>query len=111
MKLKHFVAPGITIGFLIMIAGVTAGLGLIIEKQDGMHDRTKVAGVTTFEIMLSHFIPQAGLILVQAAIAFAIMFLAFEIHHVGSIPLAFCLTVWAGTAGVLLGNSNQQLTN
>ena len=101
----EFIAPGVALGFLFFMCVLTCGLAYIIEKKDGMLSRTLVAGVTTIEIMLSHFITQFGVVLVQAIIAFVIMFVVFDIPRIGSPVLAFALTILGSIAGMSLGKT------
>jgi len=99
----NFIAPGVAVGFLFFMGALTCGLAYIIEKKDGMLNRTIVAGVNTLEIMISHLITQFGVGLVQTILAFIIMFVVFDIPREGSPVLAFVLTILCSIAGMSLG--------
>jgi len=99
----NFVVPGVVIGFLPFLSCVSCALSYIIEKKDGMLARTKVAGVTAFEVMLSHSIPQFGIIITQTIIAFLIMYACDIPFHIGSPLLACLLTVIASITGMAMG--------
>jgi len=107
MKFRNYLAPGMAISFICFLSTLTCGLAFIVEKKDGMIHRTKVAGVTTVEIMLSHFIPQLGVILIQSACAFLIMFVMYDIPHEGSLWLAYSVVIWSGIGGIGLGKDKR----
>lgn len=86
------------------MSALTCGLAYIIEKKDGMLHRSLIAGVTTLEIMISHFIPQFVVVTIQAILAFIIMFVVFEIPQVGSPVLAFFLVILSSVCGMTMGN-------
>ncbi len=86
------------------MSALTCGLAYIIEKKDGMLHRSLIAGVTTMEIMVSHFIPQLFVVIVQAILAFIIMFVVFQTPQVGSPVLAFFLVLLSSVSGMTMGN-------
>lgn len=86
------------------MSALTCGLAYIIEKKDGMLHRSLIAGVTTMEIMVSHFIPQFVVVIGQAILAFVIMFVVFEIPQTGSPVLAFFLVLLSSVCGMAMGN-------
>lgn len=103
MRFRDFIAPGITCMFFATLATLTCGLAFLVEKTDGMIERTKVAGVTITEIMMSHFFPQFGIVIVQNFCSFTIMFVIFDIPQEGSIILAFCVVLLHGVSAIGLG--------
>jgi len=100
---NNFIAPGVSVGFLFFMGALTCGLAYIIVKKDGMLNRTIVAGVNTFEIMLSHLITQFAIGFVQTVLAFIIMFVVFDIPREGNPVLAFVLNLLCSLAGMSLG--------
>ena len=100
-----YLAPGIIISLIAVMVMLSCAMSFIAEKNDGMVHRTKVAGVTIFEIMMSHCIPQFGVIVIQTACAFLIMFVLFDTPSEGSITLAFFLVVCHGLSGIVLGET------
>lgn len=85
------------------MSALTCGLAYIIEKKDGMLHRSLIAGVTTMEIMISHFIPQFVVVVVQAVLAFIIMFVVFETPQMGSTVLAFFIVLLSSVSGMCMG--------
>lgn len=85
------------------MSALTCGLAYIIEKKDGMLHRSLIAGVTTSEIMISHFIPQFAVVIVQAILAFIILFAVFETPKIGSPVLAYFLVLLSSISGMSMG--------
>jgi ABC-type multidrug transport system permease subunit len=96
-------------GFLFFMGALTCGLAYIIEKKDGMLNRTLVAGVTTMEIVMGHLLTQFAVVIVQAIIAFVIMFVVFDIPKIGSPVLAFAITILNSIAGMSVGKLKFQI--
>ena len=60
---------------------------IIMERNEGMMDRTWVAGVTPGEFALAHFLVSLVVNLLQVIITLVFMILVFQ---VGSVPLSCC---------------------
>lgn len=88
-----------------MFSLLTCGLGFISEKKEMMMERTKVAGVSTFETMVSFLAPQLGVVVIQFGFSFIIMFILFDIPHEGSLLLALALGVAFSLSGVSAGKN------
>lgn len=96
--------PGVALGFIFFMCALQCGLTYIVEKKDGMLNRTMVAGVSTTEIMLSHFIIQLFIMsLIQIIIAYLIVHILFKVPLEGSLILSFFLIVLNSIAGMSLG--------
>jgi ABC-type multidrug transport system permease subunit len=55
-KFLNFAAPGMMISIIFFLAiGLTA-LIFVVEKKEGLLERSWIAGVTTVEVMLAHII-------------------------------------------------------
>jgi len=55
-RFLNFAAPGMMISIIFFLAiGLTA-LIFVVEKKEGLLDRSLIAGVTTIEIMFAHII-------------------------------------------------------
>jgi len=81
----------------------STAMSMISEKSSGALERTMVAGVTTLEIMISHFVTQFVLMILQALSSFTLVFLWFQLETVGSMGLAFSLTLLMGIVGISFG--------
>jgi len=80
---------------------------MITEKRSGAMERTKVAGVTDVELLISHFLTQFVLLLLQSLLSFAIMISVFQIKVHGSIVLAFTMGILIGVSGISFGTHAQ----
>jgi len=78
---------------------------MITEKKSGAVARTKVAGVTDLEIMISHFLTQFVLLICQSLISYGIMISVFHIKVHGSIFLAFGMGLLIGISGISCGET------
>ena len=105
ISVTDFITPGIAIAFISFMSSLTCGLAFIVEKKDGMLHRAMVAGVLKLEIMLAHSATHFFVLIVQTMVCFLVMFFVFDIPKLGSLPLAFALTLINGMAGMALGNS------
>jgi ABC-type transport system involved in cytochrome c biogenesis permease component len=78
-----FMAPGImvTIIFLLSI-GLTALL-FVIEKKEGLLERTAVANVNTIELIGAHVTLKLVVMVIQTAVLLAITTLLFDIRVQG----------------------------
>ena len=82
---------------------------MIMEKKSGAMERTKVAGITDLEIMISHFLTQFVLVICQSTISYAIMISVFQIRVQGSIFLAHQLGVLIGVSGICFGKLTKNM--
>ena len=75
-----------------MAVGLTA-LSFIIERKEGLLDRSWVAGVTATEVMLAHVVAQFAVMVVQVAAVLIFMIYVFEIPAQGSMVWIIILTL------------------
>jgi ABC-type multidrug transport system permease subunit len=52
----NFAGPGMMISIIYFLAIGLTGLMFVVEKKEGLLERSWISGVTTVEIMLSHMI-------------------------------------------------------
>lgn len=76
---------------------------MITEKKSGAMERTKVAGVTDLELMISHFVTQSVVLLIQSILSYVIMISVFKIRVQGSILLAYLIGLAVGVSGISFG--------
>ena len=56
LEFVNFVGPGMMISIIYFLAIGLTGLMFVVEKKEGLLERSWITGVTTVEIMLSHMI-------------------------------------------------------
>ncbi|CAF4624595.1 unnamed protein product [Rotaria socialis] len=102
-KFLNFAAPGMMISIIFFLAiGLTA-LIFVVEKKEGLLERSWIAGVTTIEIMLAHVIVKFFIQIIQ--IIFLIVFadFIFKVEIKGSIFLSIMLIFVQGICGMSYG--------
>lgn len=99
----------VTIMFTITI-GLT-GLMFVIEKKEGLLDRSLVAGVHVTEIMMAHISIKLAIQIFQITLLMAISTLAFGIQIKGSFILASLLLLLQGFCGMSYGLALSALHN
>ena len=87
-------------GFIILLGYFYA---YFFHFQDGLLDRSWVAGVLSFEVMLSHILTQFLVLIGQTSITLVFMFLVFKIPCHGPIGLIILITILQGFTGMCLG--------
>lgn len=91
----------ITIIFTLTI-GLTA-LMFVIEKKEGLLDRSWVAGVTTIEIMSAHVTAKLLIMIVQITILIIIANLVFDVTMKGSNFISALILLLQGFCGMSYG--------
>lgn len=76
---------------------------LIIERTEGLLDRSWVAGVQSGEILLSHVCTQFVVMCGQTALVLIFMILVFDVTNNGDIMLVVILTILQGLCGMCFG--------
>lgn len=99
----NFMAPGVMISIPFFLATGLTALSFVIERKQGLLDRSLVAGVSAVEIMIGHIATQFLVMLVQVALLLAIALVAFKIPSEGSLLLVIILTLLQGLTGMALG--------
>ncbi|KAM7294253.1 hypothetical protein ISCGN_023770, partial [Ixodes scapularis] len=99
----EFMAPGIIISITyIMAVGLTA-ISIVSEQKEGLLERSWVAGVRPFEVILSHVVCQFLVMFVQVAGLLVFTFIVFEIPSRGPFVWVVLLTLLQGCCGMIYG--------
>lgn len=61
----EFMAPGVILSITYFMAVGLTALSFIIERKEGLLERSWVAGVTATEVMLAHVVAQFAVMVVQ----------------------------------------------
>ena len=102
-SLISFIAPGAFIIVAYFATNVMTTHLLIKERNDGLIERSLVAGVTPTELVLSHIILQTLLLAFQVGFKLIVAFLIFTIPNSGSLISAVILTFLQGICGLMFG--------
>ncbi|CAG2104765.1 unnamed protein product [Medioppia subpectinata] len=99
----HFMAPGFILSLAFFCAIATSALSLVLERKDGLLERSLVSGVHPNEYILSHVLTQTMVVILQTFSVLMIAFLIFEIPNRGSILWVSVLIVMQGVCGMAYG--------
>jgi len=86
----------------IMATGLTA-LAFILERRDGLFERSLVAGVDTFQILMAHALTQIIVMVVQILLVLVFTFLVFDIPSRGPFIWVILLLLLQGMTGMAFG--------
>ncbi|GAB0090644.1 ABC transporter G family member 23 [Sergentomyia squamirostris] len=98
-----FVAPGVILTIVFFLAVALTSSALIIERTEGLLDRSWVAGVTPTEILFSHVVTQFVVMCGQTALVLIFMLCVFEVNNNGEIFFVILMTLLQGLCGMCFG--------
>ncbi|XP_036143267.1 ABC transporter G family member 20 isoform X1 [Monomorium pharaonis] len=98
-----FVAPGVILTIVFFLAVALTSSALIIERMEGLLDRSWVAGVAPGEILFSHVVTQFVVMCGQTALVLIFMILVFGVECKGDIGWVIILTILQGLCGMCFG--------
>jgi len=102
-SIQEFLAPGIFVLTVFFLANELSGEFFIEERLDGTHERSRVAGVQTLEILISYAITNFGILIVQTTTIIGLINGVFQIPYYGSLGLVFLITFLQGYCGLSYG--------
>lgn len=88
---------------IFILAVALTGGSILTEKGEGTMERCLVAGVTMFEILLSHIITEFIIMVGQTAIVLGFAFVIFDVQNVGPWIWVILLSLLQGVNGMSLG--------
>ena len=95
-SITELITPGIVILIAFFSTAAVTGLSLILERKDGLLERSLVAGVQPIECLLSHVMTQTMVLIVQQLLLFLTIFYLFEVPSRGPIGWVFLLCFLQG---------------
>ncbi|XP_048506039.1 ABC transporter G family member 23 isoform X2 [Athalia rosae] len=98
-----FVAPGVILTIVFFLAVALTSSALIIERMEGLLDRSWVAGVSPGEILFSHVVTQFVVMCGQTTLVLIFMILVFGVECKGDIGWVIILTILQGLCGMCFG--------
>lgn len=88
---------------VFFLAVALTSSALIIERTEGLLDRSWVAGVSPFEILFSHVVTQFVVMCGQTALVLLFMIVVFGVTNNGEIVWIVILTILQGLCGMCFG--------
>ncbi|CAL8089214.1 unnamed protein product [Orchesella dallaii] len=98
-KYTEYVVPGALTMILFVIPMCSCGLAFVADKRQGTMDRSMVAGVSTFEMMLAFSVTDGMMIIAQSLISTAIILFGFDFRIEGSYVLYGMMCLLTGLCG------------
>lgn len=98
-----FVAPGVILTIVFFLAVALTSSALIIERTEGMLDRSWVAGVSPGEILFSHVITQFVVMCGQTSLVLIFMLVVFGVTNNGDLFWVIIITLLQGMCGMCFG--------
>eukprot|EP00092_Neocalanus_flemingeri_P090968 GFUD01115269.1.p1 GENE.GFUD01115269.1~~GFUD01115269.1.p1 ORF type:complete len:186 (-),score=24.59 GFUD01115269.1:39-596(-) len=99
----EFMAPGIILSITYFMAMGLTSISFIIERKEGLLDRSWIAGVTSLEVMFAHVVTQFVVMVVQVGFVLIFMILVFEVPARGPMIWVITLTILQGLCGMAFG--------
>ena len=96
---------------IFTISYALTGLVLVIEKKEGMLDRSAVAGVHTIDIICAHISSKLAILTIQITCMLFISWFVFNIKFKGPIALATFLLLVQGFCGISYGIALSSVSN
>jgi len=96
-------APGVILTMLLMTTSVLTVLSLILERREGLLERSLVAGIQSWEFAISHICTQVFVVIAQVALMLVVTFHVFNLVNNGSFIWVYALTVLQGIIGISYG--------
>jgi len=99
----EYMSSGVIVSITyIMATGLTA-LAFILERRDGLFERSLVAGVDTLQVLVAHALTQIIVMVVQIVFVLIFTFLVFEIPSRGPFIWVILLLLLQGCTGMAFG--------
>nr|XP_022905336.1 ABC transporter G family member 20-like isoform X2 [Onthophagus taurus] len=95
--------PGILLSVVYFLTTTMTYSVIIQDRSEGVWDRSIVAGVTSAEIILTHFMTQSFIVCFQVIEVVIIAFVVYQIEYVGNLFLIALMIFLQGIGGMVCG--------
>ena len=95
-SMTEFMAPGVIILIAYYATTALTALSLVLERKDGLLERSLVAGVNSIEFLVSHIMTQTLVLTIQEILMLITTFYIFEVPSRGPMIWVFALTFFQG---------------
>jgi len=103
LTFTDFMAPGIILTIVHSMALGYSAMIIIMERNEGLLDRTWVAGVSPGQFALAHFLVSLVVNLLQVIVTLVFTIAVFQVPAEGSMFWIFLLTMLQGLCGTTIG--------
>ncbi|XP_017786452.1 PREDICTED: ABC transporter G family member 23-like [Nicrophorus vespilloides] len=98
-----FMVPGVLLTVMFFLGTTLTSTIIVTDRLEGVWDRSIVAGVTSLEIVLTHFMSQFVLVFIQTTELVILTFLVFGIDYIGQMWIIFLCVLLQGLTGMVFG--------
>ncbi|KAL1498235.1 hypothetical protein ABEB36_009067 [Hypothenemus hampei] len=98
-----FAAPGVILTIIFFMAVALTSGSMLLERNEGILERTLVNGITGTEILLSQVVTQFVVMFGQTTMVLVFAFPIFQLTQNGNWILLFSLTILSGVCGMCFG--------
>ena len=105
-SMTEFMAPGVIILIAYYATTALTALSLVLERKDGLLERSLVAGVNSIEFLASHIMTQTLVLTIQEVFMLITTFVIFEVPCKGPMFWVFLLTFFQGQSFYQISNIN-----
>ncbi|CAH0556078.1 unnamed protein product [Brassicogethes aeneus] len=99
----NFAAPGVIITIIYFMAVALTSGAMLLERNEGILERSLVNGITGMETLFSHVITQFVVMVGQTAFVLFFAFIIYNLTQNGSWILIIALTLLGGLCGMSYG--------
>ncbi|EFA10297.1 ABC transporter G family member 20 [Tribolium castaneum] len=98
-----FAAPGVILTIIFFLAVALTSGAMLLERNEGILERSLVNGISGIELLSSHVITQFAVMFGQSAMVLIFSFYIFGITQNGNLLLVIILIVITGLCGMCFG--------
>ncbi|CAG2109411.1 unnamed protein product [Medioppia subpectinata] len=96
-SLINSIAPGAIVAIIYSTPLLLASFLIVLEKKDGLLERSFVSGVRSFEVLISHMFILILALLVQVGLLMFVAFIVFDVKLMGNASEVFWLMFLQGS--------------
>ncbi|RWS06338.1 ABC transporter G family member 23-like protein [Dinothrombium tinctorium] len=100
---RDYSTPGLILGIIYILATGLTSLAFVLERKEGLLERTLVAGIRYHQILMAHIFFQVCIILMQVALVLIVVYAVFDISQRGNLFWVITLTLLQGLTGMSFG--------
>ncbi|XP_077286475.1 ABC transporter G family member 20 [Arctopsyche grandis] len=99
----EFMVPGVMLTIIFFLATTVTSTIIIMDRLEGVWDRTIVAGVNSSDILIVHFTLQTTVIFIQTIEIVILTFYGYQVPFKGDIINISCILFLQGMCGMCFG--------
>lgn len=95
--------PGALVAIIYTTPLIMAAFVVVLERKDGIMERTFVSGATSNEVFITHLVLLLLGLFIQVTLLMGVAFIVFELRLLGSLLEVFLMLYLQGLVGVMIG--------